>query len=43
MVVEQLGMVEILTEIKCQQGVYLIFTSDDMGNEKISGKILIIK
>ena len=23
--------------------VYLIFTSDDMGDEKISGKILIIK
>ena len=28
---------------KVPTGVYLIFTSDDMGDEKISGKILIIK
>ena len=28
---------------KVPTGIYLIFTSDDMGNEKISGKILIIK
>ena len=28
---------------KVPTGVYLIFTSDDLGNEKISGKILIIK
>ena len=28
---------------KVPTGVYLIFTSDDIGNEKISGKILIIK
>ena len=28
---------------KVPTGVYLIFTSDDLGNEKISGKVLIIK